>query len=60
MHATSITLTSPETPTCDVPSNGVVDISLLTVCTGNFDLDYRLLLIAGTNFSEFSGNQQKR
>ena len=28
MHATSITYTSPETPTCEVPSNGVVEISL--------------------------------
>ena len=27
-------LTSPETPTCEVPSNGVVEISLLPVCTG--------------------------
>ena len=25
---------SPETPTCEVPSNGVVEISLLPVCTG--------------------------
>ena len=25
--------TSPETPTCMVPSNGVVQISLLPVCT---------------------------
>ena len=24
MHATSITYTSPKTPTCEVPSNGVV------------------------------------
>ena len=36
MHATSITFTSPETPTCEVhvPSNGVVEISLLPVRTG--------------------------
>ena len=34
MHTTSITCTNPETPTCEVPSNGVVEISLLTVCTG--------------------------
>ena len=34
MHATSITYTSPETPTCEIPSNGVVEISLLPVCTG--------------------------
>ena len=34
MHATSITYTSPETPTCEVPSNGVVEISLLPACTG--------------------------
>ena len=27
MHATSSTYTSPETPTCEVPSNGVVEIS---------------------------------
>ena len=33
MHATSITYTSPETPTCEVPSNGVVEISLQPVCT---------------------------
>ena len=25
---------SPKTPTCEVPSNGVVEISLLPVCTG--------------------------
>ena len=34
MHTTSITFTNPETPTCEVPSNGFVEISLLTVCTG--------------------------
>ena len=34
MHATSITYTSPRTPTCEVPSNGDVDISLLPVRTG--------------------------
>ena len=34
MHATSRTYTSPETPTCEVPSNGVIEISLLPVCTG--------------------------
>ena len=33
MHATSSTYKSPETPTCKVPSNGVVEISLLPVCT---------------------------
>ena len=27
--------TSPETPTCEVPSNGVVEINLLPVCTGD-------------------------
>ena len=27
------TYTSPKTPTCEVPSNGVVEISLLPVCT---------------------------
>ena len=27
--------TSPETPTCEVQSNGVVEISLLPVCTGD-------------------------
>ena len=26
---------SPETPTCEVPSNGVIEISLLPVCTGD-------------------------
>ena len=31
---TSSTYTSPEIPTCEVPSNGVVKISLLPVCTG--------------------------
>ena len=31
MHATSITYTSPETPTCEVPSNGVVEIRFLFV-----------------------------
>ena len=35
MHATSSTYTSPETPTCEVPSNGVVEISFLPVCTGD-------------------------
>ena len=35
MHATSSTYTSPETPTCEVPTNGIVEISLLTVCTGD-------------------------
>ena len=36
MHATSstYTYTTPETPTCEVPSNGIVEISLLPVCTG--------------------------
>ena len=34
MHTTSITFTNSETPTCEVPSNGVVEISLLTVRTG--------------------------
>ena len=34
MHATSSTYTSSETPTWEVPSNGVVEISLLPVCTG--------------------------
>ena len=32
--ATSITYTSPKTPTCEVLSNGVVEISLLPVRTG--------------------------
>ena len=31
IYATSITYTSPETPTCEIPSNGVVEISLLPV-----------------------------
>ena len=34
VNATSSTYTSPETPTCEVPSNGIVEISLLPVCTG--------------------------
>ena len=29
------TYTSPESPTCEVRSNGVVEISLLPVCTGD-------------------------
>ena len=33
MHATSSTFMSPETPTCEVPSNGIVEISLLPVDT---------------------------
>ena len=33
-HVEYITFTSPETPTFAVPSNGVVEISLLPVCTG--------------------------
>ena len=28
-------VSSPETPTCEVPSNGVVEISLLPVHTGD-------------------------
>ena len=32
---TSSTYTSTETPTCEVPSNGVVEVSLLPVCTGD-------------------------
>ena len=35
MHSTSKTYMSPETSTCEVPSNGVVEISLLPVCTGD-------------------------
>ena len=31
---TSSMYTSLETPMCEVPSNGVVEISLLPVCTG--------------------------
>ena len=34
-HVESSAYTSPETPTCEVPSNGVVEISLLPVCTGD-------------------------
>ena len=33
-HVEYSTYTSPETPTSEVPSNGVVEISLLSVCTG--------------------------
>ena len=33
-HFEYSTYTSPETPTCEVPSNGVLEISLLPVCTG--------------------------
>ena len=32
-HVEYVYGTSPETPTCEVPSNGVVEISLLPVCT---------------------------
>ena len=32
------TYTSPETPMCEVPSNGVVEISLLPVCTGEISI----------------------
>ena len=31
----TIIIMSPETHTCEVPSNGVVEISLLPVCTGD-------------------------
>ena len=41
MHATSSMYTSPETPTCEVPSNGVVEISLLPVCTGEISISTR-------------------
>ena len=39
MHGTSCVenaydRTGPKTPTCEVPTNGVVEISLLSVCTG--------------------------
>ena len=34
-HVEYYTYTSPETPTCEVPSNGIVEISLLPVCTGD-------------------------
>ena len=30
----NILMPSPETLTCEVPSNGVIEISLLPVCTG--------------------------
>ena len=33
--------TSPETPTCEVPSNGVVEIRLLPVCTGDTSIKTR-------------------
>ena len=38
MHATSITFTSPETPTCEVPSNGVV----VSYCLSVLKLRFRL------------------
>ena len=41
MHATSSMYTSPETPTCMVPSNGVVEISLLPVCTSDTSIQTR-------------------
>ena len=34
-HVEYSTYRSPETPTCEVPSNSVVEISLLPVCTGD-------------------------
>ena len=36
-HVELSTYTSPETPMCEVPSNGVVEISLVPVC--DFDLN---------------------
>ena len=27
-------VSSPETPMCEIPSNGIVEISLLPICTG--------------------------
>ena len=35
MLATSYTYTSPETLTCEVPNNDVIEISLLPVCIGD-------------------------
>ena len=40
MHGTSrienaYDRTGPETPTCEVLTNGVIEISLLSVCTGD-------------------------
>ena len=32
---------SPKTPTCEVPSNGVVEISLLPVCTDDTSIETR-------------------
>ena len=33
-HVEYVHVYEPETPTCEVPSNGVVEICLLPVCTG--------------------------
>ena len=41
MHATSSTYTSPETPTCEVPSNGVIEIRLQPFCTGETSIQTR-------------------
>ena len=51
MHATSstYTYTSPETPTCEVPSNGVVEISLLPVCTGETSIYTRSNYLEAVN-----------
>ena len=37
----SIRYTSPKTPTCEVPSNGVIEISLLPVRTGETSIQTR-------------------
>ena len=36
-----IRVPTPETPTCKVPSNGVVEISLLPVCSGDTSIQTR-------------------
>ena len=41
MQPTSSTYTSPETPTCEAPSNSVIEISLLPVCTGDTSIKTR-------------------
>ena len=34
VNACTYRVPTPKTPTCEIPSNGVVEISLLLVCTG--------------------------
>ena len=60
MHATSSTYTSPETPTCKVPSNGVVVISLLPVCTGETSIAVSTLHCALENGADLHVNERQK